>query len=296
MANDEVKNETPVVVPPPPPSPQGHSHTAAFVAIFVILALLVIGEIYSLNQLSTTRQSFEAAQTKTRSDLSAKMDDQISQLEKSNAQMVDGLKQELESSSKSMGMTQSELRRARASVAKLSKLQTAEQQEAEQLKSQLATKADAQQVGALSQDVTATKSDLGSTKTKVDTLSKDLGMARSELGTLIATNHNEIEALRKMGERDYFEFTATKGKEAKVAGVGVLLKKTNLKQHRFNMSLIADDMQIPKNNRTVDEPIYFSVHGSKRYWELVVNKVSPNQVSGYISSPKVEVASASAGQ
>src|SRR5579863_4196203 len=103
MANDAVKNETPVVVPPPPPSPQGHSHTAAFVAIFVILALLVIGEIYSLNQLSTTRQSFEAEQTKTRSDLSAKMDDQISQLEKSNAQMVDGLKQELESSSKSMG-------------------------------------------------------------------------------------------------------------------------------------------------------------------------------------------------
>lgn len=287
MANDEVKNETPVVVPPPlAPPPQGHSHTAAFVAIFVILALLVIGEIYSMNQLSTTRQSFEAAQTKTRSDLSAKMDDQISQLEKSNAQMVDGLKQELESSSKSMGMTQSELRRARASVAKLSKLQAAEQQEAEQLKTQLATKADAQQVGALSQDVTATKSDLGSTKTKVDTLSKDLGMARSELGTLIATNHNEIEALRKMGDRDYFEFAATKNQETKVAGVGLLLKKTNVKKHRFNLTLLVDDMEVRKDNRTVDEPIFFSVRGSKKFYELVINKVDSDKITGYISTPK----------
>ena len=283
MAIDEVPTETPVVLPPPP---QGHSHTAEFVAVFVVLALLVIGEIYSLNQLSTTRQSFEAAQAKTRSDLSAKMDDQISQLEKSNAQMLDGLKQELESSSKSMGMTQSELRRARASVAKLSKLQADERQEAEQLKSQLATKADAQQVGALSQDVTSTKTDLGATKTKVDTLSKDLGMARSELGTLIATNHNEIEALRKMGDRDYFEFAASKNQETKVAGVGLMLKKTNVKKHRFNLTLLLDDMEVRKDNRTVDEPIFFSVRGSKKFYELVVNKVDSDKVTGYISTPK----------
>ncbi|HEV2491836.1 MAG TPA: hypothetical protein VG204_02050 [Terriglobia bacterium] len=283
MAIDEVPTETPVVLPPPP---QGHSHTAAFVAVFVVLAMLVIGEIYSLSQLSTTRQSFEVAQAKTRSDLSAKMDDQISQLEKSNAQMLDGLKQELESSSKSMGMTQSELRRARASVAKLSKLQADERQEAEQLKSQLATKADAQQVGALSQDVTSTKTDLGATKTKVDTLSKDLGMARSELGTLIATNHNEIEALRKMGDRDYFEFAASKNQETKVAGVGLMLKKTNVKKHRFNLTLLLDDMEVRKDNRTVDEPIFFSVRGSKKFYELVVNKVDSDKVTGYISTPK----------
>ncbi|HEV2492822.1 MAG TPA: hypothetical protein VG204_07075 [Terriglobia bacterium] len=291
MAIDDVKNPTPVVV-----APTEKQHTAVFVAIFVVLGLLVIGEVYSLSQISSTRQSFEVSQAKTRTDLSTKMDDQISQLQQSNAQMIDSMKQELDSSEKTAGMTRSELRRARASVAKLSDLQVQEQQEAEQLKSQLAQKADAQQVGALSQDVTATKSDLGTTKTKVDTLSKDLGMARSELGTLIATNHGQIEELRKLGERNYFEFTANKGKEEKVAGVGVILRKTNLKQHRFNMALIADDMQIRKDNRTVDEPIYFTVHGSKRYYELVVNKVASNQVSGYISTPKVEVASASASQ
>ena len=288
MAIDEVKHETPVVVT----SPKANQHTTAFVVIFVALALLAVGEFYSLNQIGSTRQSLEASQTKTRADLSAKMDDQITQMQQSNAQMIDGLKQDLDSSAKRVGMTQTELRRARASVAKLSELQNQEQQEAEQLKSELAQKADAQQVGALSEDVTATKSDLGTTKTKVDTLSKDLGMARSELGTLIATNHNDIETLRKLGEREYFEFTATKGKEAKVAGVGVLLRKVNVKQHRFNIALLADDMQIRKDNRTVDEPIFFSVQGSKRFYELVINKVNPDQVTGYISTPKgVEVAS-----
>ena len=287
MAINEAKNQTPVVV-----APKGNQHTTAFVAIFVALALLAIGEIYSLSQISSTRETFEASQTKTRSDLSAKMDDQVTQLTQSNAQMIDGLKQELDSSAKSMGTTQTELRRARAGVAKLSELQAQEQQAAEQIKSELAQKADAQQVGALSQDVTATRSDLGSTKTQVDTLSKDLGMARSELGTLIATNHNDIETLRKLGERDYYEFTATKGQEAKVAGIGVMLRKTNVKQHRFNIALLADEMQVRKDNRTVDEPIFVSVHGSKKFYELVVNKVGPNQVTGYISTPKgVEVAS-----
>ncbi len=285
MAIDEAKSQTPVVV-----APKGQ-HMAAFVAIFVALALLAIGEVYSLSQISSTRQTFEASQAKTRSDLSAKMDDQITQLTQSNGQMIDGLKQELDTSAKKMGMTQTELRHARASVAKLSELQAQEQQEAEQLKSDLAQKADAQQVGALSQDVSATKADLGTTKTQVDTLGKDLGMARSELGTLIATNHNEIAELRRLGERDYYEFTATKGQEAKVAGVGVLLRKANVKQHRFNIALLADDMTIRKDNRTVDEPIFFSVHGAKKFYELVVNKVGPNQVTGYISTPKgVEVA------
>jgi len=280
MAIDDAKRDSPVVV-----HKEG-GHSAAFAVIFVVLALLVIGEIYSLSQIGTTRQSFEASQTKTRTELGAKMDDQITQLQQSNAQMIDGLKADLDTSAKSVGMTQKELRRARASVAKLSTLQAEEQAEAEQLKSQIAQKADAQQLGALSQDVTATKSDLGSTKTQVDTLSKDLGMARSELGTLIATNHNDIETLRKLGERDYFEFTANKNQEAKVAGVGLVLKKVNAKQHRFNMSVLADDMEIRKNNRTVDEPIFFSVHGSKKFYELVVNKVDPNTVTGYVSTPK----------
>src|SRR6266478_3848281 len=40
-----------------------------------------------------------------------------------------------------------------------------------------------------------------------DATSEDLKMARSEMGTLIARNHDEIDQLRRLGERDYIEFT-----------------------------------------------------------------------------------------
>jgi hypothetical protein len=111
-------------------------------------------------------------------------------------------------------------------------------------------------------------------------------MARSELGTLIARNHDEVEALRKLGDRDYFEFTAAKGQTARVANVGLVLTKTNTKRHRFNLVLQADDMDVEKKDRTVNEPVFFYLKGQKRFYELVVNKVESKVITGYISTPK----------
>jgi len=276
-------------------NPGERSTPTGMIVVFIVLALLAVGEFYTLSKVNSMGGTVATEAAKTRTDLNAKVDDQVAALERSNAQVLEGIKAEIDTSTKRVGMTQSALRRANASVKKLSKLQADQQQEAEQLKGEIAQKADAQQVGALTQDVSLTKEDLGTTKTKVDTLSKDLGMARSELGTLIARNHNDIETLRKLGERDYFEFTATKNKEEKVAGVGLILKKADIKRHRFNMALLADDMVIRKDNRTVDEPVSFSVGGSKRFYELVINKVDKDKVSGYVSTPKgaTEVASSS---
>ena len=148
-------------------------------------------------------------------------------------------------------------------------------------------------MGALSQDVSATRSDLDSTKKLLDTTRSDLGMARSELGTLIARNHDDIETLRKLGDRDYFEFTVDKGKSVRVANVGLALKKTNSKRYRYNVVLQADDMEVEKKDRSVNEPVFFYLKGQKRFYELVVNKVESTKVSGYVSTPKgaVEVAS-----
>jgi len=279
MAIDEVSNEKRM-------NPGEHSTPTGMIVVFIVLALLAVGEFYTVSKINSMGGSVAAEAAKTRTELDAKVDDQIASLERSNAQVLEGIKAEIDTSTKRVGMTQSALRRANASVKKLSKLQADQQQEAEQLKGEIAQKADAQQVGALTQDVSLTKEDLGTTKTKVDTLSKDLGMARSELGTLIARNHNDIETLRKLGERDYFEFALSKNKEAKIAGVGLLLKKTNVKRHRFNMELHADDMVVRKDNRTVEEPIFVSLGGSKRFYELVVNKVDSDKVMGYISTPK----------
>jgi hypothetical protein len=258
-----------------------------FLLIFVVLAVLVAGEIYSISKINSTRDALEAQQTQTNKQLAAQFQDQLtsrlSAIENSNAQQFDALKDELDSAAKRLGSTGGELKRSRAMVAQL---QSAQQKQAEELQQQLALKADQQQVGALGQDVTAQRSDLDNTKKALDSVRSDLGMARSEMGTLIARNHDDVETLRRLGERDYFEFTATRKSPARVAGVGVTLTKTNVKRHQFNMALVVDDLQVEKKDRTINEPIFFYVNGSKRAYELVVNEVRSNQVKGYVSAPK----------
>jgi hypothetical protein len=293
MAIDEVPNKE-VVEHPSAES----GHTAKFIAVFVILAALVIGEIYTLTQMSALRGSLETQQAAMQRALSSQVEQQISSriaaLESSNAEQLQAIKEDLNSATKRVGRDGVELRRARGIV---EKLQAAQQQQAQELKQEIAQKADQQQVGALSQDVNTQRSDLDTTKQTVSKISADLGMARSQLGDLIARNHQDIEYLRKLGERDYFEFTVTRHHLARVANVELLLKKTNVKHHRYNMILIADEMRVDKKNRTVNEPIIFFVGGSKKPYELVVNSVQSNSVKGYVSAPKgaVEVAARSEG-
>ena len=285
MAIDEVPDDRKISV-----NPEGHSHTSAFVAIFIVLAILVIGEFYSLGKIGSLRTSLEAQDGQMHKTLTAQLTEQfsskISALENSNAQQFEALKTQLDTASKRMRSTRGEVQRARATRAMVEKLQAEQQQEAEQLKQEIAQKADQQQVGALTQDVSATKTDLATTKKTVGVLTSDLGMARSELGTLIARNHDDIELLRKLGQRNYYEFALARNQQQKVAGVGLILKKTNLKHHRFNLNLLTDDMVVEKNNRTVNEPIFFVTGGSKGFYELVANKVENDKVTGYMSTPK----------
>jgi multidrug efflux pump subunit AcrA (membrane-fusion protein) len=287
MAIDEVREERPVVVR------QERSWNAGMTVIAIVVAMLVIGEIATLSNMSSLKTSLQQAQAKSAEGLSAKVDQKLTALEQSNAQVIEALKEDLSNSEQKVGMTQSELRRARATVAKLGALEQEQTKEAEELKSQIALKADSTQVGAIGQDLSATKDDLGNTKKNVDKLSSDLGMARSQLGTLIATNHGDIETLRKLGERDYVEFTLAKNNKKTVAGVNLILKKANAKHQLFNIDMTVNDRLVEKKNRTIDEPIVFSPDGSRKFYELVVNKVSSNQVTGYISTPKgAELASA----
>ncbi len=280
MAIDEF-HERPVVV-----NSEHRGWSAGLTVIAVVVALLVIGEIVTLNKMSSMKAALEVSQTKSSADLSTKVDQKLSDLEQSNKQMIEALKEDLGHSEQRAGMTQAQLQRARATMAKLSYLENEQTKKAEELRAQLAQKADAQQVGALGQDLSATKSDLGDTKKSVDILKNDLGMARSELGTLIATNHSDIETLRKLGERNYYEFTLDKNQQKQVAGVTLVLKKTNPKHESFNVDMVVNDHMLQKKNRAVDEPITFSPDGSKKFYELVVNSVSSNKVTGYISTPK----------
>lgn len=145
---------------------------------------------------------------------------------------------------------------------------------------QLAAKANSDDVNKLNTDVTGVKSDLDATK-------NNLQMARSEMGTLIARNHDEIDQLRRMGTRDYYEFTVTRKAGAqKVGAVQVELKNANPKKNQFTINVLADDKSFEKKNRSVNEPIFFYTGGSHAALELVINKVTKSTASGYLSVPK----------
>lgn len=260
-----------------------------WVLVFIILGLLVIGEVYAFTKLGSlgTIQAQQASLKAQMAQVNDQVTAKLASLEDANAQQLDALRSELDATSKQVkrGSGSTSLARARKMVANLQKQTEAENAE---LKQALAQEHDqvSQQMSAVNQNVSATQTDLGTTKKTVDTLKSDLGMARSDMGTLIAKNHDDIETLRKLGQRNYYEFTLTKNQEQTVASVGLVLKKTNLKNHRFNLVLVTNDMQVPKNGRTIDEPIFFSTGGSKAFYELVVNKVGKNEVTGYISTPK----------
>ncbi len=269
-----------------------------FIAIFLILAALAVGELFTVSRMNSMNHQFEEKQTQLRDDLTGQLREQVSNrlaaLEQQNAQELDAVRSELDAASKRVGAQSGELKRASTMVAQL---QDQQRTQAQELKQELDQKADAQQVGALSQDVSSTKSDLSTTQKNVSTLAADLGMARSEMGTLIARNHDDIEYLRKLGDRDYFEFTLNRNQASKVAGVSLTLKRTNIKRHQYTLATLVDDMDVERKDCSVNSPVDFFVNGSKKPYELVVNSVGSNQVKGYLSTPKgvTQVASRSEG-
>lgn len=275
-----------------------------WVIVFVVLGLLVLGELYTLAKLGSIG-SIQSEQASLRNEVqqtNQQVAAKLSSLQDANAQQLDALRAELDTASKQAKSPAASraLIRERKALAKLEQESQQQHAELQQTKADLAKKADNEQVAAVSKDVADTKTDLGSTKQTISTLQNDLGMARSDMGTLIARNHDDIETLRKLGQRNYYEFTLTKNEQQTVAGVGLILKKTNVKRHRFNVNLLTNDMSIPKDNRSIDEPVFFTTGKSKEFCELVVNTVDQNKVVGYVSTPKFSqpelAASTSSGQ
>jgi len=182
-----------------------------------------------------------------------------------------------------MKLTEGELGRARLAAAKI-KDDNAKQLAALQnsLNGQLATKANVDDVKKIGTDVDGVKTDLETTK-------NNLNMARGEFGTLIAKNHDEIEELRRLGDRDYYEFTINKRQRERVGNIMVELRGVNTKRNLYTVALYVDDARYDKKNRSVDEPIYFFTRGNGRApLEFVVNQVGKNKISGYLSMLKAQ--------
>jgi vacuolar-type H+-ATPase subunit D/Vma8 len=210
--------------------------------------------------------------------------DRLATADKNNTTLQD----DLTVVTKKLQITQGQLKKAREEAQQVREDATKQLAAMDDsVKSQLSTKASTDDVKLVSGEVGGVRTDLDATKTDLNTTKQNLDMARSELGTLIAKNHDEIDELRKLGERDYIEFTIdAKNKPQKIGNVSVELRATNPSKNQYNLALTVNDKLTEKKNRTINEPIFFYTHGSKQPMEIVVNSVEKNKVIGYLSIPK----------
>lgn len=190
---------------------------------------------------------------------------------------------------KSVGLTQKQMdERAQQIIAR---------QVADAKRLEAAQKQTAQQVSAVQSDVSGVKTDVGGVKTDLTKTQSDLATAVGQLqsmkgdldshSSLIARNRDELEVLKHKGDRNYYEFTLTKGQKKPIGTVSLELKKADQKKSRFTLSVFADDKQYDKKDRYVNEPLQFYAGKDPGLYEIVVNSVtSKNTISGYLSTPK----------
>jgi hypothetical protein len=145
----------------------------------------------------------------------------------------------------------------------------------------------------------AARTDLeGRIRSSADELNGTMSRTSEELRGSIARTSDEVAALRRKGERDYYEFDLAKSKAAQRIGpLGLALRKADVKRKRYNMELLVDDNKLEKKSVNLFEPVYVTAPGWAQPLELVVNQVTKDRVAGYLSVPKekrAEVASVGA--
>jgi multidrug efflux pump subunit AcrA (membrane-fusion protein) len=276
-------------ISPNVPSPQESYHyesvgTPRWIAVlFGVLIVAVLALAYMGH----------SAQSQLQADL-AKAQDQnkllIAQLDQANSRLAD-LKGNIEVTQQKVGMTQAELAKARsraesirndqiASDQKLASQLTAVQKESEEKISAVST-----DLGGAKKDIESTKTDLETTKGKLERSTGDMGV----MSGLIAHNRDDLEELKRRGDRNYYEFKVAKSKTPQRVGpVQVTLNKTDQKKGKYTMTVFVDDRSIEKKDKTAGEPVQFYLKGSARMapYEIVVFDVGKNDINGYLSTPK----------
>jgi hypothetical protein len=251
------------------------------VAVALLASLGALGWCYGLqNHLSSTEQKLTAAEQKN-ADLVAKLD-------ATNAR----LRATSETLGQSVGMTQKQIELRTQNILAAQRAASAETEKLAQ--EQAVT---AKQVGAVSTDVASVKTDVDGVKTDVATTKSELETTKAQMqrmmgdegkmSGLIATNHDELEILKHKGDRNYIEFTLQKGaKPTLLSTIKLQLKKVDEKHEKYTMNVSADDRNIEKKDKNLDEPVQFYTGKDPVLYELVVNVVEKNKVSGYLSTPK----------
>jgi hypothetical protein len=259
--------------------------TLLFVVGFALVAYLLYASY-------ADRQALQ----KSASDADKKTQALAMEVDKANARIAEVEAIEKVTSQK-LQLTEDELARARGLAQTIKKEQAQSdaqlRQQIGQVQQDTTTK-----FGEMATDLTNTKTDVASTKADLESTKSQMQSMKGDLGVqsgLIARNHDEVEELKRLGERDIYEFSLAKTKSPQHVGPILLqVRKLDSKHYRYTMNVVADDKTIEKKDKTAGEPVQFYVRGSRAPYEIVVFDVTSKQAKGYLSTPKTASAPAPA--
>jgi len=283
-------------ISPNVPSPQESYHyessgTPRWITVLFALLFVALGAVGIFAYSSTSKLSKDLTDAqKTNATLST-------QLEQANTRLAE-LKSIVEVTQQKVGMTASEVAQAKSRAEAIRKEQVAADQKLTSQLTAVQSEANekigavATEVGGAKKDIADTRSDLEATKAKLESTKGDMGV----MSGLIARNHDDLEDLKRRGDRNYYEFSIKKAKNAQRVGpIQVNLNRTDSKKSKYTMTVIADDRQIEKKDKTSGEPVQFYVGSSRSMpYEIVVFTVGKDQITGYLSTPKDAAAPAAA--
>ena len=280
-------------ISPNVPSPQESYHyestgTPRWIAILFVVVIAGLAVLVYAGYSTQSRLGQDLAKQQEQNKILT------AQLDQANGRIAD-LKSQMEIAMQRVGLTRSEIAQAKSRAETISK----EQQESDQkLTAQLKESEEkigavATEVGGAKKDIEATKSDLEATKGKLERSLGDMNV----MSGLIAHNRDDLEELRRRGDRNYFEFNLQKTKAPQRVGpVQITLNRLDPKKSKYTITVFVDDRAIEKRDKTAGEPVQFYVKGSSRMapYEIVVFDVGRNQINGYLATPKDPGAAAAA--
>jgi hypothetical protein len=287
---------------PTPPSESGTGGGGATtIILYVLVVALIAATGYLFVQVTQTRS--ELAQTREA------LLDEISKIHETSAvstqtsrRSVDSLKADVEAARRQASQLAGQAKidaekHAEELNANLQKVQQEQAQKVSAVSAEVsqvkdATSAANSKISEVSTDVGNVKTEVASTRSELEKTIAQLKATQGDLGVqsgLIATNGKELAALKALGERNYVEFKLAKTKgPQKVGDISVLLKKADPKTNRYTITVIADDKTVEKKDKTVNEPVQFMLAKASQPYELVVNDVKKDLITGYVAAPKVQ--------
>ena len=270
----------------------------------VLAAAAIVGVAISHEQTSRRLEALDGNISKSNHAIETQFAEMRASSESAGAihgKAIEALRQELESARKASATGVRQAKSAREHADTLAKALAEQQQKQQEAVTTELTEAKnaasmahtkiaevSGEVGAVKSEVSATRSDLEKTTADLKRVTGDMGV----MSGLIATNAEELKALKALGDRHYYNFDLTKTKKPqRVGDVQLIVKRTDPKRNRFTVEVTADDKTTEKKDKGVNEPVQFYVSSKARQpYEIVVNDVKADRIVGYLAAPKIQLA------